>query len=83
MDIIIKDTGIGLTHEERKYLFKRFGKIERYGKSLGVDIEGSGLGLYISKEIVKLHKGEIFVESKGRNKGAEFIIRLFKNHSDS
>ncbi|MFX1569748.1 MAG: sensor histidine kinase [Promethearchaeota archaeon] len=82
-DISIKDTGIGLTNEEMKKLFKRFGKIERYGRSLGVDIEGSGLGLYISNEIVKLHNGEILVKSEGRNKGAEFTIRLYKNHSSN
>ena len=82
IDVSIKDTGIGLTVEEKGQLFKRFGKIERYGRSMGVDIEGSGLGLYISKEIVKLHNGEIFVESEGRNRGANFTIRLFKNHVD-
>ena len=82
IDVSIKDTGIGLTVEEKGQLFKRFGKIERYGRSMGVDIEGSGLGLYISKEIVKLHNGEILVESEGRNRGAIFTIRLFKNHID-
>ncbi|MHA1488532.1 MAG: ATP-binding protein, partial [Promethearchaeota archaeon] len=35
-----------------------------------------GLGLYISKKIVKLHGGRIWVESEGRNKGSTFIIRL-------
>lgn len=46
---------------------------------LDVDIEGSGLGLYISKEIIGLHGGQIFVESEGRNKGSTFTVRLFKN----
>jgi len=78
VDISIKDTGIGLTDEEKEKLFKKFGKIERYGKSLGVDIDGLGLGLYISKELVQLHNGEILVKSKGRNKGAKFTIRLPK-----
>lgn len=78
LDISIKDTGIGITDEEKDKLFTKFGKIERYGKGLDVDIDGWGLGLYISKEIVLLHGGEIIVKSEGRNKGAEFIIRLFK-----
>ena len=60
------------------YTIEKFGKIERYGMDLGVDIEGSGLGLYISKEIVELHDGQILVESEGRNKGSSFIVRLNK-----
>jgi PAS domain S-box-containing protein len=79
IDIQIRDTGVGLTENEMEKLFEKFGKIERYGMDLGVDIEGSGLGLYISKEIVELHGGQIFVESEGRHKGATFTIRLFKN----
>jgi signal transduction histidine kinase len=79
LDIQIEDTGVGFTKKEKLSLFKKFGKIERYGKGLDIDIEGPGLGLYISNEIVKLHKGEILVNSKGRNKGSKFIIRLYRN----
>lgn len=82
VDLSIEDTGIGLTKEEKEQLFKRFGKIERYGRALGVDIEGSGLGLYISNEIVKLHNGRIIVESEGRHQGSKFTIRLYKNISN-
>ncbi|MFX0082498.1 MAG: PAS domain S-box protein [Candidatus Hodarchaeota archaeon] len=78
VDIHIRDTGIGLTEKEKLKLFEKFGKIERYGKDLDVDIEGSGLGLYIAKEIVELHGGRIIVESEGRFKGSTFTIRLFK-----
>lgn len=59
-------------------LFKKFGKIERYGQNMEVDMEGSGLGLYISKQIIDLHGGSIWVESEGRNKGSKFVIRLYK-----
>ncbi|MFX1257085.1 MAG: ATP-binding protein [Promethearchaeota archaeon] len=76
LDMIIKDTGIGITKDEKDKLFKKFGKIERYEKGLNVITEGSGLGLYISREIVELHNGEIWVESEGRNKGSTFIVRL-------
>ena len=80
-DILIKDTGVGFTENELEKIFKKFGKIERYGKQLDVDIEGSGLGLYISKEIVELHDGKIWVESEGKNKGSTFIIKLPMNYS--
>jgi two-component system sensor histidine kinase VicK len=82
VDIIVKDTGIGITNEEKHMLFQKFGKIERYGKDLDVDIEGAGLGLYISREIVKLHGGEILVNSEGRNKGTTFVVRMLKKRSN-
>ena len=75
----VKDSGVGLTKEEMDKLFKKFGKIERYGQKMDVDIEGSGLGLYISKEIIDLHGGAIWVESEGKNKGSNFIIKLYKS----
>ncbi|MFX1501919.1 MAG: PAS domain S-box protein, partial [Promethearchaeota archaeon] len=81
IDILFKDTGVGFTDDEKKKIFQRFGKIERYGQGMDVDTEGSGLGLYISKEIIKLHKGKIWVESMGRDSGSTFIIRLPKNVS--
>lgn len=74
--ISVEDSGIGITEEEQKLLFTQFGKIERYGQGFDVGIEGTGLGLYISKEIVELHGGEIWVESKGRNKGSIFSFSI-------
>ncbi|MHA1272341.1 MAG: PAS domain-containing sensor histidine kinase [Promethearchaeota archaeon] len=76
VDIIIKDTGIGLTEKEKQQLFKKFVKIERINVINQIDTEGSGLGLYISKKIVEAHGGKILVESEGRNKGSTFIVRL-------
>ncbi len=74
--ISVEDNGIGLTDEEKNKLFKKFGKIERYGKGLNVISEGSGLGLYISKKIIELHGGDIWVESNGRDKGSSFYFSL-------
>jgi len=80
VDIIIKDTGIGFKAEDKEKLFTKFGKIERHGKGLDVDTEGPGFGLYISNEIIHLHKGEIILESEGLNKGSIITARLFKNN---
>ncbi len=74
--ISIKDNGIGFTNEEKGQIFKQFGKIERYGQGWDVGIEGTGLGLYISKKIIELHGGKIWMESKGRNKGSTFYFSL-------
>jgi signal transduction histidine kinase len=77
VEISVSDTGIGLTEEEMDILFTRFGKIERYGDGLEyIDIQGSGLVLFISKEIIELHGGNIRAESEGRNKGSKFSISL-------
>jgi len=73
----VKDTGVGLTEKEMSVLFTRFGKIDRYNDGLEyIDIKGSGLGLYICKEILKLHGGQIWAESDGRNKGSTFMVKL-------
>ncbi|TXT63260.1 MAG: Signal transduction histidine kinase [Promethearchaeota archaeon] len=72
----IQDNGVGLTNEEKTQLFKQFGKIERYGKGWDLGIEGSGLGLYISKKIIELHGGKIWAKSEGRNQGSTFYFTL-------
>ncbi len=76
--ISIKDSGIGVSIEERDNIFNPFyqGKNDQQSSS--------GIGLYIAKEYLKLHKGEIKVISE-KNKGAEFVITLpkGKNHFNS
>ncbi len=55
-----KDTGIGISPEDQKKLFSRF---FRSSKVLESKTEGTGLGLFITKSIVSLHKGDIWFES--------------------
>ncbi|MFW9972842.1 MAG: PAS domain S-box protein, partial [Candidatus Odinarchaeota archaeon] len=74
--VSIKDNGIGFTEEEKSKIFKQFGKIERYGQGFDLGIDGSGLGLYISKKIIEAHKGKIWMESDGKNKGSTFYFSL-------
>lgn len=59
--ISIKNSGEGISSEEIKRVFERFYKTD---KSRSQDKNGMGLGLYIVKTIIRLHGGEINVESK-------------------
>ncbi|MBD3340082.1 MAG: PAS domain S-box protein [Candidatus Lokiarchaeota archaeon] len=75
--ITVSDTGVGLTEEEMNNLFTRFGKIERYESGLEyLDIQGAGLGLFISKSIVDMHNGMIMAQSEGRGHGSTFTVKL-------
>jgi len=76
VDLSIKDTGVGLTKEEIKKLFHKFSRIKRDSSKFDIISEGTGLGLYITKKIVEMHKGEIIVKSEGRNRGSTFIVKL-------
>ena len=68
----VKDTGIGISKYELKKIFNKF-----YQAYTGEDRknEGTGLGLYICKEIVQKHNGEIWAESE-IGKGSQFYIKL-------
>jgi PAS domain S-box-containing protein len=70
--IAVADTGIGISKGEIKKIFTKF-----YQAYTGEDRnnEGTGLGLFISKEIVKKHKGTIWAESEV-GKGSQFVIQL-------
>lgn len=70
IEITVKDRGVGIAKEDQERIFDRF---ERAASTR--NFGGLGLGLYISSQLVKLHKGEISVESSP-GKGAEFKVRL-------
>ncbi len=79
IDVKFKDSGIGLTENEKNSLFKKYCKIDTQLQGLDKEFDGTGIGLFLSKEIIELHNGQIFVKSKGRDNGSTFIIRLYKN----
>ena len=64
------DTGIGMDEEELSHIFDKF-----YTKKGPGNLNGSGLGLVIAKEIVKKHGGKIFVESK-KGEGSTFTFEF-------
>ncbi len=72
VELSVKDTGIGIKKESMTKLFDAFSRIHDENRS---DVEGTGLGLYISKKIAGLLTGQIRVESEF-GKGSEFAITL-------
>ncbi|TFG00181.1 MAG: PAS domain S-box protein [Promethearchaeota archaeon] len=72
----VKDTGIGISKEQMTQLFHKFGKIERNYYNEDINTKGSGLGLFISKEIIEKHQGAIWAESEGKNKGSTFYFTI-------
>ena len=69
----VQDSGIGIKKGDETKLFERFFRLEN-AKSTRPD--GSGLGLYVCKQIVDAHGGKIWVESEGENKGSIFFVSL-------
>lgn len=70
LNTIIKDTGVGMTPEDRKRLFEKFYRIQN---EKTMDIPGTGLGLWITREIVHKMNGEIYADSM-ENVGSQFTI---------
>ncbi|WP_164974100.1 hybrid sensor histidine kinase/response regulator transcription factor [Filimonas effusa] len=68
----IADTGIGISKQDRKNLFKRF---YRAGNAINKQITGSGLGLMLVEKYVALHNGSIEVSS-AENQGTEFCMQF-------
>jgi signal transduction histidine kinase len=73
LQIVVSDTGEGLTKEEKEKLFERFSRGTAGTKFW---TEGAGLGLYIARRFVEMHKGKIWAESEGRGKGSTFYVEL-------
>ncbi len=67
------DTGVGITAEDQENLFKKF---SRGKKANNLNPNGSGLGLFIAKQILDEHHGKIQASSLGEGKGATFVILL-------
>lgn len=78
IEIAVRDEGQGLTEEDKS---KLFGKFQRLSAKPTGNESSTGLGLAIVKELVELHRGKIWAESDGKDKGATFYVRfpIFQN----
>jgi signal transduction histidine kinase len=70
--ISVRDYGIGIPKEEQASVFDRFYRT----KSMSVLISGFGLGLYICKDIIRRHQGEIWIKSETRGTSFYFSLPL-------
>ncbi len=73
IEIEFIDNGIGIQNEEIKSIFQKFHRI--YDKDIP-NVKGTGLGLYVVREIIKNHKGKVTAYSEGKGKGSMFKIEL-------
>jgi signal transduction histidine kinase len=72
LEFSIRDTGIGIPKEVQKHIFTKF---FRSPNAIKMEAKGSGLGLFVSKNIVKAHGGKIWFESE-EGKGTTFYFTL-------
>lgn len=78
LEFAVRDTGRGLTPEEKKVLFQRFSQAS---PRTHVQYGGSGLGLFISRELTELQGGEIGVSSEaGKGSTFAFYVKCRRSH---
>ncbi len=68
----VKDSGIGIHIEHQQVIFDRFRKIDNNNQQL---YRGTGIGLFLSKQLVEMFGGKIWVESE-LNKGSSFYFTI-------
>ena len=60
MEVSVSDTGVGIAPDDQKVVFEEFRQVGTADKK----VEGTGLGLALSRKFIELHGGEIWVESR-------------------
>lgn len=69
----VEDTGIGISRENQEKIFEPFEQVESASNR---KYQGTGLGLSLTKKLVDLHSGAIWVESEGEGKGSAFNVMI-------
>ncbi len=74
--VSVKDNGVGIPKDHLPYVFERFFRTEKTR-----NIEGIGLGLYLCRQIIRSHEGNVGAESE-ENKGSVFYFTIPLNPTD-
>jgi two-component system phosphate regulon sensor histidine kinase PhoR len=74
IELEVGDNGVGIEAKHMDKLFKKFSRIDN---SMSTEVGGSGIGLYLTKQMIDLHNGKITVKSKP-GKGTVFTVKLPK-----
>jgi two-component system sensor histidine kinase VicK len=73
VEVVVRDQGLGIPEEWVPQLFQRFSRVETSDRAA---IGGTGLGLYIARELVELNGGTIWVENNTDEPGCAFHFTL-------
>ena len=77
-EVVVRDTGIGIAEEEQERVFEAF---QRGGRGARTSTEGTGLGLTLSKRIVELHGGRMWMRSR-LGEGSTFAFAIPIGHAE-
>ncbi len=69
----VTDTGFGVKSDDLPHLFEKF---SRGTGTFLIHTEGTGLGLYVAKEMIEAHGGRVWAESEGEGKGSKFCFEV-------
>jgi len=76
LQIAVTDQGPGIPAEFRERVFEKFFRVEHYTADRGECVRGTGIGLYLCREIVKAHGGSIICQPGDGGIGTQFVITL-------
>ncbi len=71
--VSVQDSGVGIEKIHQQYIFNSFSQID---SEMNAKTQGTGLGLPLSRNIIEMHAGRIWVESEGQGKGSSFIFTI-------
>lgn len=71
--IEIEDSGVGIDEETMSRLFQKF---SRASDASQMNTSGTGLGLYVARQLAEAHQGKLWAESPGKGQGTTFIVEL-------